>query len=948
MAPATSTSIPGVLSASRCEDADVSGWSVERELEERAVAELLTRAAGGPAGLVVEGEAGIGKTTLVLDAAHQAAGRGFRVLSSHGSPAEVTYAYAAVADLLSGVRDATLAALPHVQRIALDRARSGEVVSAGPATDERVVANAFLSVIERLSNEAAVLLVIDDAQWLDASSRAVIGFTARRLTGRTGMLLSIRTGESDSADEHSWLSFRRPDTVTRVRMRPLSLGGVHALIAARLGRTLPRPTITGIHEISGGNPLFAIELAASALDDVSARVVGLPDSLAALVRRRLGHACDDDVDEVLLAAACAATPTVELVGRAMKMSAARVVELLESIEGLSVVTLDGHRVRFTHPLFATGVYTNATPSGRRDMHRRLASVVDQPEVKARHLALAATTGDSDTLSALDAAAEATVAQGAPAVAAELIELALKLGGDTAARRIRAGELHFRAGSLVAARTHLQSALDEAPSGVMRALALVWLGAVKGYDDDLLGAVEAFAEAAEEATDVPALRLLCLLRLVLALVMTARLEDAIDRAAIAVGLADQLGVPGLRSQALSIWVAGRFVWGLGVDRTALKTALQLEDPHGGATTWFRASAVEAMISAYTGDLDRADTQMRALQQRVLDNGTEVDIIWAAVHLAAIAVWSGRYAEATEAAREAVQRAEQMGGRLALVTAWTAQGAAAAYTGRQAEARAAAKSAIDAAHEIGARQLAKEPTMGLGFLEVSLGNYVGALEVLSPLLDAFDPVHGVEIEEGGHLPDAIEALTSLGRVVDAEPLVDALERNGVDRDRPWMLVVGARGRAHLRAARGELEAAQRAVEEALVHHDRLPMPFERARSQLLLGQLQRRRRHKTVAEVTLRAALAIFEELGTPLWAVRARTELERLDAPRGDGQQLTAAEQRVAALAATGLSNKQIAAEVFIAEKTVEMNLSRVYRKLGIRSRAALSRSLGSPDVQGNP
>jgi DNA-binding NarL/FixJ family response regulator len=119
-------------------------------------------------------------------------------------------------------------------------------------------------------------------------------------------------------------------------------------------------------------------------------------------------------------------------------------------------------------------------------------------------------------------------------------------------------------------------------------------------------------------------------------------------------------------------------------------------------------------------------------------------------------------------------------------------------------------------------------------------------------------------------------------------------------------------------------------------------------LLLGQLQRRRRHKTVAEVTLRAALAIFEELGTPLWAVRARAELERLDAPRGDGQQLTAAEQRVAALAATGLSNKQIAAEVFIAEKTVEMNLSRVYRKLGIRSRAALSRSLGSPDVQGNP
>jgi len=583
------------------------------------------------------------------------------------------------------------------------------------------------------------------------------------------------------------------------------------------------------------------------------------------------------------------------------------------------------------------------------MHRRLAAVVDQPEVKARHLALAATTGDATTLSALDAAADAMVVQGAPAVAAELIELVLKLGGDTAQRRVRAGELHFRAGSLVTARTHLQSALDKAPSGVMRALALVWLGAVKAYDDDLLGAVEAFAEAAEEATDVPALRLLCLLRLALALAMTDRMGDAIDRAEVAVQLADQVGVPGLKSQALSIWVLGRFVWGLGVDRQALQTALQLEDPHGGATTYFQACGVEAMISAYCGDLERAEVQMGAVQRRMRDKRHR-----GRPHLGGQPrprpSRSGRAATAPRRRLRArrCKRAEQIGGRLSLATAWTTQAAVAAYAGHESEARAAARAAIDTSHAIGARELVKEPTRILGFLEVSLGNYVAALDVLQPMLDAFDAIHEVEIEEGSHLPNAIEALTGLGRIDDAEPLIEALERNGAERDRPWMLAVGERGRAHLLAARGELEAAQRAVEQALVHHDRLPMPFERARTQLLLGQLQRRCRRKAAAEATLRAALAIFEDLGAPLWAGRARAELGRLDAPRGDGQQLTAAEQRIAALAATGLSNKQIAAEVFIAEKTVEMNLSRVYRKLGIRSRAALSTSLRSHDVQGNP
>jgi DNA-binding CsgD family transcriptional regulator len=868
------------------------------------------------------------------------------VLSARGSPAEVSYAYAAVSDLLSGVDDAVMAALPAGQRMALDRARSGEEVGWGPPTDERAVATAFSSVIERISERSAVLLLVDDAQWLDASSRAVIGFTARRLTGRTGMLMTIRTGEPDAADGQSWLNFPRPETVARIRMRPLSLGSLHALIAGRLGHTLNRPTITRIHEISAGNPLFALELAVAAADDGFPTTVGLPDGLAALVRRRIGEA-GDDAAKVLLAAACAAAPTVELLGLATDMSPARVAELLEAMETRGVVTIDGHRVRFTHPLFATGVYANATASDRRAMHRVLATIVEQPELKARHLALAATTGDAETLSALDAAVDAMVARGAPAVAAELIELALKLGGDTQQRRIRAGELHFRAGALVPARSYLQSVLEELPSGLMRALALVWLGAVKAYDDDLFGAVDAFSEAADDAADAPALRLMCLLRLALTLAITDRMGDALERGEQAVKLADELGVPGLRSQALSIWVLGKFIWGLGVDEEALRLALELEDPNGGATTHFQASGIEAVLSAYTGDLDRAETQMRAVQRTALDDGTEVNLIWTAHRLATIAVWAGRYGAADDAAREGVQRAEQMGGRLSMGTAWTNLAAVQAYTGMESEARATAAAALDTLREIGAIERAKEPQRILAFLDVSVGNYVAALDVLRPLLDAFDPVHNIEIEDGGHLPDAIEALTGLGRVDEAEPLVDAFEKNGVDRDRPWMLAMGARGRGLLLAAQGDLEGAQRAVEHALVHHDRLPMPFERARTQLLLGQIQRRRRHKTTAATTLRDALTVFEQIGAPLWAERARAELARLSGPADRPRSgLSPAEQRIAERAAAGLSNKEIAAEQFLALKTVEMTLSSVYRKLGIRSRAQLHPLLSSDDFQG--
>jgi DNA-binding CsgD family transcriptional regulator len=202
------------------------------------------------------------------------------------------------------------------------------------------------------------------------------------------------------------------------------------------------------------------------------------------------------------------------------------------------------------------------------------------------------------------------------------------------------------------------------------------------------------------------------------------------------------------------------------------------------------------------------------------------------------------------------------------------------------------------------------------------------------------NSTEISAASFLPDAVEALTALGRADEAEPLVEALERNGRRLDRAWMLAVGARWRAMVLAARGDVEAPVQSAQLALTEHDRLPMPFERARTLLLLGQLTRRAGSESTP--LLRDALAAFEQLGTELWANRARAELagrRTREQPRRPDA-LTPAELRAAELAASGMTNRDVAAELFISSKTVEATLARVYRKLGIQSRAELGQRVG--------
>src|SRR6478752_5325245 len=260
---------------------------VSRPLEFRAVTEFLRSASQQPSGLVIEGEPGIGKTTLWLSALEEARGRGYQVFSARVGQAESVLAYAAVADLLRDIDDSVLAELSDVQRVAVDRVLL-RASSEDHTTDQHVVAAAFAAVFDRLAADSPVLIAIDDLQWLDRSSKDVLAFAARRFKGPVGLLITERS-DAEGGNAVTWLHLFRPDGIDRVRVGPLSLGALHVLISTRLGRSFPLPKMVRIAKISGGNPFYALELA-RAVDVGSWNAQsGLPSSLSELMRMRIGR-----------------------------------------------------------------------------------------------------------------------------------------------------------------------------------------------------------------------------------------------------------------------------------------------------------------------------------------------------------------------------------------------------------------------------------------------------------------------------------------------------------------------------------------------------------------------------------------------------------------------------------------------------------------------------------
>jgi DNA-binding CsgD family transcriptional regulator len=227
--------------------------------------------------------------------------------------------------------------------------------------------------------------------------------------------------------------------------------------------------------------------------------------------------------------------------------------------------------------------------------------------------------------------------------------------------------------------------------------------------------------------------------------------------------------------------------------------------------------------------------------------------------------------------------------------------------------------------------------VGLLELSVGDAEAAHGRLGSLVERVDAGGVREPGSARFVFDDVEALIGLGRLEEAEVLLDRWEDRACQLNRASALAAARRCRGLLSAARGDLDDAAGSLERALAEHERAPLPFERGRTLLVVGAVRRRANQRRAAREVLGEALRVFEGLGAPLWAAKAKAELARIGGRTTAGTELTATEERVAELVAQGLTNKAVAGELFVTDRTVEGHLSRIYAKLGVRSRAELAR-----------
>jgi DNA-binding CsgD family transcriptional regulator len=909
-----------------------------RTRELLAIDRLLAQLEERPAVLVFEGEPGIGKTTLMRAAVTDARKGQRTVLACSGAVTETRLSYVALSDLFSSVDpDAVATSLPPPQREALDAAllRAG---SSSADADPGAVASAVLALLEKLAETQPVLVAVDDVQWLDRPSAGVIEFCARRLSGTMGMLVSRRP----RLDPNSPPRFEGLKDLVVEHVSPLSDRALTTVVREQAGGVVSRRAEARIVDLAGGNPLYALELLrALPPGEPPAGPLALPPNLQEMVATRLAG-LGPEVEELLLAVAALADPTVDLLARAL---GPEVPALVEQAEAQGVLERWEPRVRFTHPLLAEGTLARAPASKRRAMHRRLSGVVSGGEDRARHLALGEVLPEA--LTALVEAADETRARGAPMAAAELLELALELGGDSSLR-VRAAAHHLDAGQVPRAEELLEAATADLAEGEERAAALLLLADLRMRADSFVEAQALLEQAAAEGTRESPLQVEIGLRLAFA---QYNLNQRVEAAATGHGtyeLAERLEVPGLLAQALGVLLNVDFAIGRGIDEERLVRALELEDP--ALRTWspFRPSLTVSMVLAFSGRIDEALELLEGLTREQMVRGEEHDLAWVLARVVWLQCWRGDLEGAEWMVNEAEQRLLALDTPVARLLALTARGQVEAYAGRADKAREVAEGALALAEETQWRGAIAWQHMTLGFLELSVGDHEAATARLASFAESAIASGLPEPAADGALVygDAAEALILVGRVEEAEPLVALLEERGAALDRTWAIAVGARCRALVLAAEGDVRGAEKALQRALAAHRRLPMPVEHGRTLLALGRMQRRMRERSEAKRSLDQALGLFEKVGAQLWAEQACSELAALGLRAGSRDELTASEERVARLAATGLTNRQIASSLQVSPKTVESQLGRVYRKLEVRSRAELGARIAAGELDG--
>ena len=908
---------------------------VGRERELAAIAEFLEADAAACA-VVIEGEPGIGKTTVWEAAVTAAAERGFQPLRARPGGSEAKLAFSGLADLLGEALPGVLSELPRPQRRALEIALLLED-GGGKRADRRAVAAGLLSVLRALSTASPLLVAIDDSQWLDRSSTAALEYAARRLHEKPVALLITRRLNAESGLEQALA----PDRVLRVSVGSLDFVALNTLLHARLGIVLSRPLLRRIHELSGGNPFFALELAREPERVDPGR--GLPPTLDVLVHGRVS-ALPEEARTALLAAAAASQPTIELVDRAVGAP-----DALAPAEAAHIVVLAHGNVSFEHPLLASAAYAAADPSQRRDMHRRLARLVRDPEERARHLAEAA-TGPSEAIAVvLEQGAATARSRGAPAAAAELSEQAAGLTplADAAAARRRksdAGYYHFESGDSRQALAMLEEVVGQLSAGVERAEVLIRLARVRSYSDDLQAATSLFLQAAEEAGDDSLTRARALEGAATQLFRQRRqLDVAVGYAKRAAALAGRLGDEALVGEALSSQVLAEATLGRPEAAATLEAALAHQAAAASKRILAQPKFTAAIARMWWDDPAAGRETCEELADHGQQLGDEGSLAYVYVMLAQADILLGELNRAEADAAAARDIAEQGGQETLVAYALAVQAMADAHRGR--EARMAAELALELGRKTQGTPALHFATAALGLLEVSTGRADEAVVVLAPLVEFARTEHIREPGLTRYVIDQVEALVELACVDEAAELLDWYEANAQRLGRRSALAASSRCRGLLAAAAGRVDDALDAFGRALAEHGAVPLPFDRARTLLAFGATLRRAKRKADARRALEEAAAVFDSLGAAAFAARARSELERIGGRPPSKGGLTATERQIAELVAEGRSNKEVAAMLFVSVKTVEANLSRTYAKLGIRSRAGLARHLSAEGSQ---
>jgi DNA-binding CsgD family transcriptional regulator len=911
------------------------GPVVGRRAELDAARQLLGDLSNGPAHLVFEGPAGIGKSTVWAAAVGLAKSEGATVLVSRPATGDAAVPWAGLSDLLGTIASDAIGGLPEPQRRAVEVALARREPETTPL-DELGVRLGTRAILQALASERPVVVAIDDAQWLDAASAGVLAFALKRVEpARVGLVAAQRVAagdplaESESAEgpQSALLSALQDSGLTKVRVGPLDDDALRAVVRDHVVAGASRSVVDDICRVSGGNPLYAIELARSG--DLRAAT-----GIRSVVEARMA-ALSERARDVAFAVAVAgpvAWPDLQ----ALVETPITDRDLDHAVRAGFLATSAG-RVAFSHPLLEAIVYEAAAEPTRQRLHEAYAARFPDSDETPRHLAAATTSPAPDVARLLDVAADRARRRGAPRVAADLYTEAARLtpADDSDAldrREIEAALASFAAGDAAVARGMLESVAER--GGSRRAEALQRLaGVIWAAEGDRPG-MEAFQRALPAAVDQPAIEGDIHDNLAWLVCWAGDMPKAYEHVQTARRIAERLGDPALLARVLDKYGQIEFQTGRSTGLEASAQAIEYEASIGPAG---EAALNRLVILMWSDRLTEAREALDAALGQARAEGN-VRLRQDLINVLGITEYrAGSWTVARERIDEALGYAVAFGfGTEGILRT---RALVDVGEGNSDSALATVAETLPKARENGDVWAVIRYLAIAGGAHLALGDVAAAADALD---EAWTLCEQVGVEEPGIFrvgADAVEALVAAGRLDRAEAVLARFEGQSKAVARPWGIATAARGSALLEAARGNLEAALERSEDAVLLSESLLQPIELGRAQLVAGTVERRAGRRSEARAHLVSAIEAFERLGASTWRARAEAELGRISGRAPSTGALTPTEERVAALVGEGLTNHEVAARLFVTVRTVETNLTRIYQKLGVRSRTELSRQL---------